>query len=315
MEIVYITGMSGMLGQQLTRLHTLRGDIVFGCDIAPDVNHLGVMPIDIRDTATLSAHIKMSNATKLYHCAAMLGVQNTERYPDVCREINEEGTQSVFNAARFADITHLTFLSSSEVYGGSVVPLTEISPCKGTNVYAKGKLNSEDFLRSQTGEMHITICRMFNCYGPHQVKQFFLSKIMSQAIDGETITLFGDPSNVRSYLYASDAAAHIFNVGKYGLNGQVYNVSHPELITLAEAASTVVTISGEVTKITTSSGKNGYTDRTKERDIPNRVGNSDKLKTISDHKPMAFYDGVEKFFLNQLSLKSDWGYARTLFNG
>jgi nucleoside-diphosphate-sugar epimerase len=311
--IVYITGMSGMLGQQIRAVHLAAGDKVYGCDINP--RHSGVVPLDIRNYEALVEHMGQVVPSRVYHCAAMLGVQNTEQNTLVCRDINEWGTEVAVMAALNSGAEEFIFLSSSEVYGGSIYPLKEDAPKNGNNVYAKSKLWGENQVLQRSGNMNVKICRMFNCYGAGQVAQFFLPKIMRQALSGETITLYGDPANVRSYLHGTDAANFIYDVANNGDAGEVYNIGHHELITLGLAASIVLAVTGENTEIVVNHGDDGYPDRMTARDVPNRVGCFDKLGTISSYKPATFFHGVEKLYYSAASLADDWVYDRTVYHG
>ena len=311
---IYITGIDGMLGQAIAYLHRKQGDEVYGCDVwVRSLDDYRITALDIRDYASLSIDVLRVRPDRLYHCAAMLGVQNTENYPEVCRQINEQGTLNVFEAAQAANVAEFIFLSSSEVYGNPIEagPLHEGSPLFGDNVYAIGKAISERKLLYSGSGIAVKICRMFNCYGMGQVRQFLIPKVVERMLSGMPVSLYGSPSNRRSYLLSHDAAKHIIDVADSAPKGCVVNIAHPDTYTLEEVFCTLKALTKS--KSTYSVATERYEDRAVRRDVPNRIADITLLKQYSDHIP-ADFDVAAAFFVQTFaSTFPDWNYSRSLF--
>lgn len=304
---VYITGIQGMLGSAIAYIHhnTYR-DTVAGCDISTADSLFS--HIDITDKNELARDIERFRPDRIYHCAAMLGVQNTEEHPMQCTYFNEDGTRNVAEIARVIG-AELVFLSSSEVYGNGVPgeAFHEGSPLLGDNVYAQSKLAGEmEVLRDGTPKS--VVCRMFNCYGPNQVKQFFIPKALHRALNDMPIPIYGDPKNVRSYLFSYDAAQFIIDVANNAETGTICNVASDEQHTLQSVADTILQITGSQSVIDYQ--REVYEDRQVSRDVPNRTADTGLLKQYSLHVPSPLNAGI-RFVQGQFdTLKDDWNYTR-----
>ena len=307
---VYITGIEGMLGSALAFLHKRKGDEVFGCDVWKTPSEYS--RIDIRNYNALLADMAAFKPDRVYHCAAMLGVANTERYRNMCEQVNEYGTTNVLQAAHTAGALEFVFLSSSEVYGNSVdgAPLHENSPLLGDNVYATGKAKGEQATLSYADRMHVIIPRMFNCYGINQVKQFFIPKAIDRCIKDEKVHIYGSPDNMRSYLFGHDAAQHITNVADSAPNGQIVNIAHPEAFSLGTVFSKIVKAVGNGESVIDHGGLMGYEDRQIDRDVPNRLGSIDVLRRYSRHTPLTLDIGLLTMVAMFGTLRDDWDYDR-----
>jgi nucleoside-diphosphate-sugar epimerase len=301
----YITGIAGTIGSALNRLHESKGHKVAGCDLR---THYAGDLFSILDTERLAAHMRGSKV--VYHCAAMLGVQNTEQHPSQCKKINIEGTRSVIAACQLAGVKQLVFLSSSEVYGkrvDRVEPLTEADSVHPANVYAFSKIQSEYDLMQVKG-MKITICRMFNVFGPWQVRQFVVTRFMEQALQGDPITIFGNHSFKRSYLYSDDAAQYIRDVSLQAPHKSVTNISAFEPVTLRQLAACVQAVTYTTSEVVIKT--KDYDDRTTERDMPWRVGSTEKLMQYSKHRPLTLVEGLKKLHAQWNTTLADWVYPR-----
>lgn len=309
---IFITGASGMLGSALMRHHATIGDKVCGYDVFSEQPSVKVG--DIRDGNSLSKIMLEFEPDRVYHCAAMLGVKNTEDNPKVCREINEFGTLATYCAAQLAGARDFIFTSSSEVYGdtGSDAPIEETQPLKGDNVYAMSKIISENYLLTKKDDMRIVIARMFNCYGLGQVKQFFIPKAIDTWGKGGTPTIFGDPENKRCYLFAQDAARYLVDIANLARTGDVINVSSNEIVTLRNALFQIADAFDfpVVPAYEVDYGRSGsYVDRKVSRDIPNRVADVSKLQSITRYQAQPFRRGIKKVVRYRDGLRDGWQYS------
>lgn len=313
---IYITGSKGVIGSALWDHHKHLGHTVSGCDISNAYRNEHHDHLDIRDFDKLRMAIEAFKPDRVYHCAAMLGVQNTEKHPAVCVDINERGTENVVDICAYLEVPHLVFLSSSEVYGNGYpgTPFTERSPLLGSNVYAVGKAASEFYVLSRSDKTKTTICRMFNCYGPHQVRQFFIPKVLELAKTHQDILLYGSADNKRSYLCSADAAIHICNVADSAPDGEIVNVGSAHTYTLGQVAGLAVSRTKSVSAIRTIT--EGYPDRSVSRDVPNRLADLTLLRqySTSGAKDIGLRVGMMIMLSFWGSTKPDWDYERSVFN-
>lgn len=308
---VYITGIQGMLGSAIAYIHhSVQKDTVAGCDISSADSLFS--HIDITDKNALARDIERFNPDRIYHCAAMLGVQNTEEHPSQCRLYNEEGTRNVAEIARVSG-AELVFLSSSEVYGNGTQgeKFHEGSPLLGDNVYALSKMNGE-FETLRDGTPKSIVCRMFNCFGPNQVKQFFIPKSMDLLINKrQPMVLYGDGRNERSYLFSYDAARFIIDVANNAPTGTICNVASDEVYEQNKVAHMILGASGvSLDQPEIEHRYEHYDDREVTRDVPYRLADTTLLKQYSKHvsSPLA---STLNFLKGQMhTLLDDWNYPR-----
>ncbi|MCJ2037178.1 NAD-dependent epimerase/dehydratase family protein [Methylobacterium sp. J-068] len=168
------------------------------------------------------------------------GRYNTDPLADL-RE-NVEPTLQLAELAIAAGVDRLVFTSSGgTVYGISRdVFLNETSQANPISCYGVGKLASEKYLEIFARYLGLksTILRISNPYGPYQFAakgQGLIGKVISCGLNRETLTIWGDGSVVRDFIYIDDvvsaltAAAgyegpeHVFNVGS-GVGASVIDV-------------------------------------------------------------------------------------------
>lgn len=151
--------------------------------------------------------------------------------------------------------------STSEVYGDPEVhPQREdywgnVNPLGPRSCYDEGKRVAEtlcmDYKR-QNG-VDAKIVRIFNTYGPNMAMNDgrVVSNFITQALRGESITVYGDGSHTRSFCYVDDLVRGLqamMNDTEPGFSGPV-NLGNPEEYTMLELAETVIRLTGSSSKI------------------------------------------------------------------
>ncbi|MCC9609668.1 SDR family oxidoreductase [Blastopirellula sp. JC732] len=149
--------------------------------------------------------------------------------------------------------------STSEVYGDPEIhPQTEayrgnVNPIGPRACYDEGKRVAEtlfmDYHRSNRVE--IKIVRIFNTYGPrmHPYDGRVVSNFIRQAINNESITLYGDGSQTRSFCYRDDLVEAMIRMmnSDAGFIGPV-NIGNPHEFTIRQLAELVVKHTGATSK-------------------------------------------------------------------
>jgi UDP-glucose 4-epimerase len=146
-------------------------------------------------------------------------------------EVNEIGLLHVLNRISKLDKKpHIVFPSSRLVYKGSEFPLKEDAEKEAKTIYAANKLNCERFLETYKQQFNIpyTIFRICVPYGNLFDDNFSYGTIgffLSQAKQGQTITLFGDGNLKRTFTHIESLCFQMIEVLLHGKNhDSVYNI-------------------------------------------------------------------------------------------
>jgi UDP-glucose 4-epimerase len=128
--------------------------------------------LDVADKAALDSIFTSYAIDVVVHFAAYKAVGDSMNRPLDYYTNNLTGLLSLLNAMRDADVKHLVFSSSCSIYGNAVeLPLTEESPARPTNPYAKSKWMCEQILAdlcARHPEWSVTALRYFNPAGAHE---------------------------------------------------------------------------------------------------------------------------------------------------
>jgi dTDP-glucose 4,6-dehydratase len=162
-----------------------------------------------------------------------------------------EGTRQVVQFASTHGTRKLLFISSGAVYGRQPPGMTHIpesysggpDPLDRGSAYGEGKRAAE-LLCILGGLRHgfePKLARCFAFVGPHLPldAHFAIGNFIRDAICGNPITVNGDGTTVRSYLYAADLAIWLWTVLFAGLANEAYNVGSESALTIGEVAHAV----------------------------------------------------------------------------
>lgn len=163
--------------------------------------------VDVNNYDSFAKVMKAEKPDYVFHYAAMVGVDRTLANPVRVLE-DLKGLRNVCELCVDLKVKRVFFSSSSEVYGEPVdfPQHEENSPLNAKLPYAQVKAIGESFLESyqQIYGLDYTIFRFFNTYGPKQSDDFVISRFIQAALKGEDITIIGDGSQTRTFLYIDD---------------------------------------------------------------------------------------------------------------
>ncbi|MFL5955139.1 MAG: dTDP-glucose 4,6-dehydratase [Gaiellaceae bacterium] len=181
---------------------------------------------------------------------------------------NVEGTQILLDAIRVTPVERFILISSSEVYGTARhAPMDEDHPLEPRSPYAATKAGADRLAYSYwtTYDLPIAIVRPFNNYGPRQHPEKVVPRFITQALDGEPLTVHGDGHASRDWLYVDDDAEAIVAVIDAPIEriaGEVINVATGVDIAVADIAAMVLDVLGKPTDLI--------------RHVPERLGQVDR---------------------------------------
>ncbi len=254
---VGVTGGSGFIGSHVVDALAAAGHearvIDPRCPHRPDVDHRAADVLDeaavVEATAGLDA---------LFHLAAVADVNDVVRDPVAAVDLNVGGTARVLEAARRNGIGRVILASTVWVYSSTATPepteVDESAPFSlgaARHVYTSSKLAAEMLCHDYWNQYQLpyTILRYGIPYGPRMRPSLVISIFVRKALASESLTVAGDGSQHRKFVYVEDLArAHVLVLDGRAAN-QTYNLDGRENITVLRIAETVLRLTGSRTPI------------------------------------------------------------------
>ena len=197
---------------------------------------------DICDAALVQKLFDEHAIDTVIHLAAESHVDRSIDGPEAFIRTNVLGTFTLLHAAKqaWAERSDVRFhhVSTDEVYGslGATGLFTEDTPYDPSSPYSASKAGSDHLVRAwgRTYGLPVTISNCSNNYGPYQFPEKLLPLMISNALHGKPLPIYGDGSNVRDWLYVEDHCRAIDVIVRQGQAGRTYNVGgHNEWSNLA----------------------------------------------------------------------------------
>lgn len=171
------------------------------------------------------------------HLAAESHVDRSIDMPGDFIQTNIVGTFSLLEASRLylADLhadkkSKFKFhhISTDEVYG-DLEPtgfFTENSSYKPSSPYSASKASSDHLVRAwyRTYGLPVVITNCSNNYGPYHFPEKLIPMIILNALEGKSLTVYGDGTQIRDWLYVEDHATALYTVLMKGKKGETYNI-------------------------------------------------------------------------------------------
>src|SRR3989344_5436668 len=297
MKKIFITGGAGFIGHALAKYLTSQRLEVKTFDLFPPQEIIGEHVIGtIMFTDEL--YQAMQGCDCVVHLAAMLGVKRTEQQRLGCLNVNIQGTINVLDAAIKAGIKKVIFASSSEVYGEpNKTPISEEDKTFPKSVYAVTKLVGEEYVKAyhQRYGLDYSIIRFFNVYGPGQVEEFVMPKLIRAALDNKPLPINGDGKPIRSFCYVEDAVRGVYLVlENEKANSQIFNIGNDRAaISMLNLAKRIISLSGKndleikFLGFRESLGLDGdQADRVAVREIVHRTADISKARQVLSYEPV-----------------------------
>ena len=210
---------------------------------------------DICDANVVTSLLK-DGVDAIVHFAAESHVDRSILSPDAFIETNVRGTATLLDAARKANLGRFLLVSTDEVYGDIDAPLEadETFSLKPSSPYAASKAAADLLALSyvRTFKLPVVVTRASNNYGPYQFPEKLIPLMISNAILGLPLPVYGDGLQVRDWLYVDDHCRGILAVLKRGRDGQVYNIGGNCALPNREVIRRVIEIVGAAESLMTT---------------------------------------------------------------
>jgi dTDP-glucose 4,6-dehydratase len=248
---ILVTGGAGFIGSNfvldwlaqsdepvinLDRL-TYAGNLENLASLANDPRHIFVQG-DICDRALVDTILQQNQPRALIHFAAESHVDRSIHGPSAFMRTNIDGTFTLLEAARdhWRNLNEagkrrfrVHHVSTDEVYGSLTsdqAPFTETSLYQPNSPYSASKAASDHLVRAwhHTYGLPVTTSNCSNNYGPFQFPEKLIPLMITHALAGKPLPIYGDGQQIRDWLYVTDHCAAIRRILEDGRVGAVYNV-------------------------------------------------------------------------------------------
>ncbi|MBM6618243.1 dTDP-glucose 4,6-dehydratase [Bacillus suaedaesalsae] len=183
---------------------------------------------DIVNNELVEYIIKSYGIDIIVNFAAESHVDKSIKHSDQFIRTNVLGTLSLLNVAKENNIKKFIQVSTDEVYGslGKIGYFTEQTPLAPNSPYSASKASADLIVRSyhETFGLHVNITRCSNNYGPFQFPEKLIPLMITNAIEGKLLPVYGDGKNIRDWLHVEDHCSAIDLVLQKGKPGEVYNI-------------------------------------------------------------------------------------------
>jgi UDP-glucose 4-epimerase len=241
-----VIGGSGFIGSHVVDKLIYAGHEVTIFDIMkPHRSDVNFINLDITDLSKCVVALT-GNYDVLYILAAMANVNDVYKNPCEAVQLNVQGVANILEAARRNGVGRIIFASTVWVYSHSDAEMIdETTPLKvdrADHVYTSSKIAAELLVQSYAKlyGLDFTILRYGIPYGPRARGGTILAVYVKKAINGEPLTIFGDGSSYRRFLYVEDLAEANVAALQSKARNQIYNLEGSTPVTVKEVADVVV---------------------------------------------------------------------------
>jgi UDP-glucose 4-epimerase len=242
---ILVTGGGGFIGSHVVdRLigegHTPR---IFDLSASPYHSPLEVETFTGSITDPANLDLAMRDCDAVIHLAAVADVAHVLADPVLAEEVNTRGTLNVLEAACRAEVGRVVYGSTTWVYSDCAEQaVDEETPIPAPrHLYTATKLAGETYCAgyAELYDLEYTVLRFGIPYGPRARSAGVVAKFTDLAFEGQALTIAGDGSQTRSFIYVEDLAAGIVAALASAAAGRTYNLSGDEVVTILEIAERV----------------------------------------------------------------------------
>ena len=142
-------------------------------------------------------------------------------------ETNIKGTQVLLEGIKQYKVRKLIQVSTDEVYGSVEEGKSiEDSPLLPNSPYAASKAATDLLCRAywRTYNLPVLITRCSNNYGSFQLPEKLIPLVITNALEGNEVPIYGDGLNVRDWIHVEDHCRALGLVIQQGKPGEIYNI-------------------------------------------------------------------------------------------
>ncbi len=229
---ILVTGAAGFIGSTATLRLLARGDHVVGLDNLNDyydvqlkrdrlarlTPHAGFrfVQLDVADREGMEKLFAAEKFDRVIHLAAQAGVRYSLKNPHAYIDSNIVGFMNILEGCRHNKVQHLTYASSSSVYGGNTrMPFSESNSVDHpVSMYAATKKANELMAHtySHLFGLPTTGLRFFTVYGPWGRPDMALFLFTKAILEGKPIDVFNHGQMLRDFTFVDDIVEGVIRV-------------------------------------------------------------------------------------------------------
>lgn len=237
---IVVTGGLGFIGSNFIRLLlaerpgwqvvnldlcTYAGNPANLADVAQRPNYRFIKG-DITDRTAVAA--ALDGADAVVNFAAESHVDRSILSAEPFVRTNVLGTMVLLDQVRARGQGRMVHVSTDEVYGAltpDAAPFTERTPLDPTSPYAASKAAADHvaLAYARTYGMDVVVTRCSNNYGPYQFPEKLIPLMITNALEGKPLPVYGDGRQVRDWIHVDDHCAGVLAALERGAAGEVYN--------------------------------------------------------------------------------------------
>ncbi len=212
---------------------------------------------DIADPALVAGILAHHKIDTIVHFAAETHVDRSILGPAQFIQTNIIGTFTLLDAARKywleekaipLENARFHHISTDEVFGSlspTDPPFSEKTPYDPRSPYSASKASSDHLVRAyfHTYGLPVTISNCTNNYGPYQFPEKVIPLMITNALSGKPLPIYGDGQQVRDWLYVQDHCDAILRIITRGKPGETYAVggdNQPPNLTLVKQICSIL---------------------------------------------------------------------------
>lgn len=206
----------------------------------------------IQNGELLEHVVKERDVQVIVNFAAESHVDRSIENPIPFYDTNVIGTVTLLEVVKKYSHIKLVQVSTDEVYGslGKTGKFTEETPLAPNSPYSSSKASSDMIALSyyETYQLPVIITRCSNNYGPYQYPEKLIPLMVTNALEGKKLPLYGDGLNVRDWLHVTDHCSAIDTVLHKGCVGEVYNIGGNNEKTNVDVVEQIIKLLGKTKK-------------------------------------------------------------------
>lgn len=258
---VLVTGAAGFIGCEVSLILLAKGYQVVGIDNMNayyqvslkedrlkrlDHSQFRFEKMDLADAKAMTALFEREHFDGVIHLGAQAGVRYSLVNPQAYIDSNITGFLNVLECCRHNPVAHLTYASSSSVYGRNTkTPFATDDPvCKPSSLYAATKRSNE--LMAETYhhlyQINATGLRFFTVYGPWGRPDMAPWLFADAILHDKPIKIFNNGNMMRDFTYIDDIAQGVVKVYENGVGkneNRLYNIGHGNPVNLLDFVKTL----------------------------------------------------------------------------
>lgn len=245
MKTLIVTGGAGFIGSSFVQIAIDNG---YRCVVLDALTYAGHRPnlkslegrsefefvhADIRDQERVAALLRQTKAFAIVHFAAESHVDNSINGPAIFVQTNINGTFSLLEAARGFIASgeapagfRFLHVSTDEVFGelGAEGKFSETTPYAPNSPYSASKAGSDLLVRAwhETYGMNTVTTNCSNNYGPRQFPEKLIPRMITTAIAGGDLPVYGKGTNIRDWIHVEDHCRGVLLALENGKSGSTY---------------------------------------------------------------------------------------------